>query len=120
MIGMDAHPRILLVEDDPRVGAILAEELEAAEFVVDGPYRTLSDGMAALAEHFPDAAVLDIRLDDHDIFMLADDLEQYAIPFVLCSGLPPQGRVGLRFGHHPFVRKDAVAGLVPALDALLH
>ncbi|MET0238752.1 MAG: response regulator [Sphingobium sp.] len=114
-------PRVLLVEDDPFVAAAMTDLLEHAQFEVDGPHASLSDGVAALADHMPDAAILDIGLDGHDVFMLADDLEQYGIPFLLCSGLPPRGRMKLRFGNHPFVAKDRTGReLVSALRDLLH
>ena len=58
--------RILLVEDDPRVAAMIADMLEEADYAVDGPYGTLADGMAALAKHFPAGAVLDLTLQDSD------------------------------------------------------
>jgi len=35
--------RILLVEDDPRVAAMIADMLEEADYAVDGPYGTLAD-----------------------------------------------------------------------------
>ncbi|MCE7798024.1 hypothetical protein LWE61_15860 [Sphingobium sufflavum] len=117
----DAHPhkRVLLVEDDPLVGAVLAEMLEDADYEVDGPHRTLSDGVAALADHFPDCAVLDVKLDRQTVGLLADDLDLYDIPYVLCSGLPPQGSMAARAGDHPFVPKDqAYRRLLPALRAI--
>lgn len=114
------HRRVLIMEDDPFVAFAIRDMLEQAEFEVDGPYATLSDGVAAVAAHMPDAAILNIGLEDKDVFLLADDLEQYGIPFLLCSGLPPRGRVGARFGTHPFVAKEKAAReLVPALEDIL-
>ncbi|MET0361126.1 MAG: response regulator [Sphingobium sp.] len=112
--------RILLVEDDPRVASHLLDMLEDANFEVDGPYDSLSDGMEAVADHMPDAAILDIGLKDHDVYLLANDLEQYGVPFVLCSGLPPEGRMS-RFGNHAFIAKDqASRDLIPTLLDALH
>lgn len=114
--------RILVVEDDPFVAAAIADLLEDARFEVDGPYPSLSDGVAAVADHMPDAAVLDIKLDDgHDVGLLAGDLELYGIPFIFCSGLRPRGRFETRFGHHPFVSKERAArDLVSALRDAIH
>lgn len=114
--------RILVVEDDPFVAATITDLLEDARFEVDGPYPSLSDGVAAVAEHLPDGAVLDIRLDDdHDVGLLAGDLELYGIPFILCSGLKPRGSFETRFGHHPFVSKErATRDLVSALRDAMH
>ncbi|WP_367348957.1 hypothetical protein [Sphingobium yanoikuyae] len=80
--------RILLVEDDPAVAAVIANILEDANYAVDGPYQTLADGIAAVAEDMPSAAVLDIRLQDGDVGLLAGDLDLYGIPYVFCSGAP--------------------------------
>ena len=66
--------RILLVEDDPAVAAVIAEILEDSDYAVDGPYQTLADGIAAMADNMPSATVLDIRLQDGDIGLLVDDL----------------------------------------------
>ncbi len=113
--------RVLVVEDDPLVAAAITDMLEDAHYEVDGPYGSLSDGVAAVADHMPDAAILDIRLDDHDVALLAGDLELYGIPFVLCSGLRPRGSFEIEFGHHPFVWKDRAArDLIPALREALH
>lgn len=120
MAPLPAHPRILLVEDDPLIAMALADMLEAADFEVDGPYPSLSDGVAAVADHMPDAAVLDVQLGDRDVFLLADDLEQYGIPFVLCSGRTPGGRIASLSDNHPFVGKDrANRDLVAALEEAL-
>lgn len=96
---------ILLVEDDPDVAALISDILEGADYVVDGPYATLSDGMEALARSMPAAAVLDIRLGREGIDLLADDLDLYDIPYVFCSG-------GF---DHPAVKNHPTAPLVPKL-----
>jgi DNA-binding NtrC family response regulator len=80
--------RILLVEDDPAVAAVIANILEDANYAVDGPYQTLADGIAAVANDMPSAAILDMRLQDGDVGLLADDLDLYDIPYVFCSGAP--------------------------------
>lgn len=115
-----AHPRILVVEDDPLVAALLVDMLEEADFEIDGPYSSLWDGAAAVA-NMPDAAVLDIQLQDRDVFLIADDLDRYGIPFVLCSGIQPRGRIEALLKDHPFVTKDrAIRDLVPTLRRMMH
>lgn len=94
---------ILLVEDDPCVATLISDMLEEADYVVDGPYATLSDGMEALARSMPAAAILDIRLRRGDIDLLADDLDLYDIPYLFCSGA----------FDHPAVRRHPNALLVP-------
>jgi len=111
--------RILLVEDDPIIASILQDLLEDACFDVDGPHATLGEGMAAVAAHFPDGAVLDIRLKDRDVGLLAEDLENYDIPFLFCSGVGPDP---VSAGHPdaPLVPKPALnRRLIPTLQAML-
>jgi len=102
---------ILLVENDPAVAQMLVEMLEQADFVVDGPHASLSDGMEALARNMPAGAVLDIRLKNEDVGLLADDLEVYDIPYLFCSAS----------FDHPTVAKHPAAPLIfkPALHMRL-
>ena len=65
---------ILLVESDPDMAALICDMLARANYAVDGPYATLSDGMEALARSMPAAAILDVRLQRGDIDLLANDL----------------------------------------------
>lgn len=88
------HPRILLVEDDPTVARMMVELLQAADYEVDGPYADASDGIAALATHFPDGAVLDLHRTAEDASLLKDDLKAYDIPFFDCAGASQAGTSG--------------------------
>lgn len=120
MTTMPDDRTILLVEDDPRLAAMMVEMLEDADYRVDGPYATLADGIAAVAAHFPSGAVLDVRLRDGEVGMLADDLDRYGIPYLFCSGAT--GHSALR--DHPaasLIERPAMArDLVPALRRLVH
>ncbi len=116
-----AHRRVLLVEDDLRVGHYIADLLEEADYEVDGPHPSLADAMAALARQFPDCAILDIKLRQQDAGLIADDLAQYDIPFIFCSGRPSAGALGGQFPQAPFISKDQLASaLLPALDRSIH
>ncbi|MEO7468577.1 MAG: hypothetical protein ABIV36_16295 [Sphingobium limneticum] len=111
---------ILLVEDDPDVAALISDMLERADYVVDGPYATLSDGMEALAKSMPAAAVLDIRLKRGDIDLLADDLDLYDIPYLFCSGTFDHPSVR-RHPDVPLVSKLALGrNLISTLQSMLH
>ncbi|KFG90430.1 Chemotaxis protein CheY [Sphingobium herbicidovorans NBRC 16415] len=76
------HGRILLVEDDPALAGMIADLLQAQDYEVDGPYSNVSDGIAALASHFPDGAVVDLHRQTEGASLLKDDLAAYAIPFL--------------------------------------
>lgn len=113
-------PRILLVEDDSRVAALIADMLEEADYTVDGPYATLADGMAALATRFPAGAVLDLALRGSDAGLLADDLDAYGIPYVFCSGAARHEVIGTH-PHTPVLAKpDGIRHIVGTLDRLMH
>ncbi|WP_429614764.1 hypothetical protein [Sphingobium olei] len=115
-----ATQTILLVEDDPSVAAAIMDILEDADFAVDGPHRTLSEGAAALAGRLPAGAVLDIRLGRQDVGLIADDLDAYGVPYLFCSGAIG-GSVAAQHPQAPVVSKDAVAArLVPALRRIIH
>ena len=74
--------RILVVEDDPKLAGMMVDLLLAEDYEVDGPYTCVSDGMAALAMHIPDGAVVDLHRHSRSESLLKDDLEAYAIPFL--------------------------------------
>lgn len=110
---------ILLVEDDPDVAALISDMLEGADYVVDGPYANLSDGMEALAKSMPAAAVLDVRLGHGDIDLLADDLDLYDIPYLFCSGAFNHPAV-IKHPNAPHVAKLAMGRrLIPTLQSML-
>lgn len=112
--------RILLVEDDPAIAAIITDILEDADYAVDGPYRTLADGIAAVADDMPCAAILDIRLEDGDVGLLADDLDLYDIPYVFCSGALDIAMMGMHPAA-PFILKPSLhTELAHTLQNMLH
>lgn len=108
------HPRILLVEDDLRIGYALSDTLEAAGAQVDGPYTNLADAMTALAQEFPDFALLDLHLGKQDSRLVAEDLARYGIAFAFYSG---QADAEATFEGAPFFRKPLnPAALLAAIE----
>lgn len=109
------HPRILVVEDDPVLARSMVDLLHAADCEVDGPYADASDGMAALAEHFPDGAVLDLHRPAPDASLLKDDLEAYDIPFLDCVTAVETGQFAAIQGRSQLERR-----LLPWLRRMRH
>lgn len=77
-----SNGRILIVEDDPLLAGMMVDLLLAEDYEVDGPHASISDGMAALAIHMPDGAVVDLHHPNRSVSLLKDDLETYAIPLL--------------------------------------
>lgn len=115
----DSH-RILLVEDDLAVAALIADMLEDASYEVDGPYATLAEGVAAVADRMPAGAVLDVHLQGSDVDLLADDLDSYAIPYVLCSGVDAHQVMKAHPAAAFVLKPDIGTRLVAELRRLLH
>lgn len=78
---------VLVVEDEAIVGLDIQFILEDLGYNVTGPFPTLAAGMAAAEKGpLPDAAVLDVRLTDGDVFPLADMLAEQGVKIVFHSG----------------------------------
>jgi two-component system phosphate regulon response regulator OmpR len=99
--------RILIIDDDARLAAMLSEYLSAAGFSVD---RRLNgtDGLIALEREFYDAVVLDIMLPDFDGFEVCRRLRVRSnIPVVMLTarGDDTDRIVGLEIGADDYLPK---------------
>ncbi|MGH8028381.1 MAG: response regulator [Arenimonas sp.] len=103
----DALPHILVVDDDPEIGALLVRYLGAQGFTV----AVAGDGSqlrAALASRVPDLILLDLGLPGEDGLSLLRDLQQgWRGPVIVISGRgePVERVVGLELGADDFVTK---------------
>lgn len=79
-------PRILIMEDEFIVALDLSDMAADLGFEVAGPYATLSEGVAAVRQSPPDAAILDVQLADGEVFPLADQLVELGVPIIFHSG----------------------------------
>lgn len=78
--------RVLVVEDEAIIGMLIEDIL--AEF---GCYHVdvapcVESALDALAEDWPDFAILDVNLNDARSYPVADFLKSRAIPFIFMSG----------------------------------
>ncbi|MGC2521265.1 MAG: response regulator [Stellaceae bacterium] len=109
--------RILVVEDEYLVAALIQDFLEAAGCIVVGPIPRLAQAVEAARDETCDGAVLDINLGGSQVFSVAEVLSRRRIPFAFVTGygsevLPAQ------FHQRPTIRKpfrgtellDAVSG----------
>lgn len=79
-------PRILVVEDHWLVAFHVEVLLEELGCEVIGPFSSLDDALLAAREDAPDAAFLDVFLDEQTCFPLAYVLEARGIPFAFATG----------------------------------
>ncbi len=102
--------KVFVVEDDFLIQLDIVMSLEAAgaEVIAAG---SVSDGLAKLRDDF-DAAVLDIRLPDGEVFPVAEELVARNTPIIFHSGNVDHSNLENRF-------PDALALSKPAHERIL-
>lgn len=81
-----AQQCVLVAEDEMIIGVDLCDTVEEAGFEVEGPFDTASSAIDALERRKPDLAILDVRLDDGEVYSLADKLMAANVPVIFHSG----------------------------------
>jgi DNA-binding NtrC family response regulator len=79
-------PRILIVEDDFLIAAMMAEMVESLGYVVAGQVRKLSDTRDALGRREFDLVLLDLDLYGKPAFEIPDLLTERGTPFAFVTG----------------------------------
>lgn len=100
---------ILLVEDDYFLATELERYFSALGASVLGPVPS-TEGAQGLIED-AEAAILDIRLAEDDVFPLADELLKRRVPFVFYTA-HPETAIPARFRHIGYLQKPAQPDLV--------
>lgn len=82
---------ILIVEDEPLLAMLLAEEVEAMSGIVVATPATVAAALEILEREAVAAAIVDVNLIDRDITPVALRLMERKLPFVVYTGagLPP-------------------------------
>jgi len=119
----EGHVRLLVIEDEVRIGEILKSGLQRAGFAVD-VVRLYSDAREALALIAYDVAILDLGLPDGDGLALLSELRgaRNGLPILILTARDAiEDRVfGLDAGADDYLVKPfAIAELVARLKALL-
>ena len=110
--------RVLLVEDRFHVAEEMRRIVQSLGGTVVGPVATADGALALIAVDAPDLALLDIDLDDHSVYPVAEALLARSVPFVFATGFE-QWMVDARFRDIPIVAKPMTArGLLAAIRAL--
>ncbi|NLR71307.1 response regulator [Novosphingobium sp. ERN07] len=99
--------RILVVEDEFIVAAMLCDVLEDAGAVPLGPVGRVKEAMEAVSSGGIDAVVLDWNLAGEPSLPIAAALTEHGIPFVIATGY---GSVEAPFNDRPILGKPYVSG----------
>ena len=81
-----AQQCVLVAEDEFIIGVDLCDTVEEAGYEVEGPYDTANSAIDAIERRKPDLAILDVRLDDGEVFPLAEKLMAANVPVIFHSG----------------------------------
>ena len=104
---MSAGPRILIVEDEPKLAAVLAEYLQAAGFTT----RCLADGNAVLPEvraRPPALVLLDLMLPGRDGLEICRELRSFTqLPVIMVTARVEEidRLLGLELGADDYICK---------------
>jgi DNA-binding response OmpR family regulator len=79
--------RILLVENDPLIAFYLAESLCSLGAEVIGPAYDLESALKLAESDGISAAILDVLLQEKEVWPVARLLAHKGVPFALCTGL---------------------------------
>ena len=85
--------RILVVEDEFMVAALLQDRLVDLGCDVVGPASNIEEALELLATEQIDAAVLDVNISGRMVFPVADALAERKVPFVFATAYGGAGLV---------------------------
>ena len=116
---MSEYNRILLVEDEPLIAMMLEDYLDIMGKQVAGTADSVADALAAIDNHAPEAAILDLNLRGGEKSTpVAEALAARGIPFIFATGGGDDG-VDPRFRDRPRLSKPfTMDGVEKVLAAL--
>ena len=98
----------------------LCDTVEEAGFEVEGPHAGISSAMLAFQKEKPDLAILDINLDDGNVFPLARKLADEHVPLIFHSGRYSQEDVAVYFPEAVTLQKPCPpAKVIEAVNTVL-
>jgi DNA-binding response OmpR family regulator len=84
---MTVGNRVLVVEDEPLVSALICDMLDELGYEVAATAHDVSSALEAAKSADIDIAILDLALEDGNAFPVAEILHHRRIPFIFATGL---------------------------------
>jgi two-component SAPR family response regulator len=112
--------RILVVEDEMLIAAMLEDMLADLGAIVVGPAPTIAQGLLLARNEPLDAAVLDVNVRDQRIDPVADVLAGRGIPMVFATGYGQNAAVAVRGApilDKPYTRERVETALLRCLTS---
>lgn len=113
---------VLIAEDEYMLADAIEAAVRSAGGTVQGPFPSIAETLEHLASTatLPDAAALNIKLQDGQSYPIADELARRGIPYVFASATD-LADLPKRFARVAMVPKPyAASQVVQALTILLH
>jgi len=109
-----AGRRVLIVEDEAVIAGLIETILGEAGYSIVGPVATLERALATIERERFDAALLDIRINGHDAYAVADVFMKRRIPFILVSGFTRK-QMPAAYRHCAYIAKPFTPDAILAL-----
>jgi len=111
--------RILVVEDEFVVAALIEDRLQAFGCEVIGPAADIEAALDLARSAAPDAAILDVNIAGRLVFPVADALAEDGVPFLFATAYGPAGIAPQHAGRTVLGKPYSDAALEQSLRALL-
>jgi CheY-like chemotaxis protein len=120
--ALEGH-RILVAEDEMVVAMVLEDTIIDAGGMVLGPVASVHDALSLLhvakADGGISAAVINLRLGQHNTTKLADALTEQNVPFIYATGYNSHEDIDVHQEAMVLDKPYTPTGLLQALDSLL-
>jgi DNA-binding response OmpR family regulator len=111
--------RVLVVEDEYLVAALIEQILESAGCIVMGPIPRVPEALDAVNDDDYDAAVLDVNLAGERINPVAEALSERDVPFMFVTGYGANA-LPREYAERPHIGKPfRIAELLGVLSSIL-
>ena len=111
---------VLVAEDELIIAFDLCDTVEEVGYEVEGPHSGISSAMLAFQKEKPAIAILDVELDDGNVFPLAKKLIAEDVPVIFHSGQRSAAQVEEQFPEaHTLAKPCPPADMLQAVNRIL-